>query len=665
MPITSSKDVKEIIVTNSDEQKKHTKAKWWGEPDESMHASVFAVIDKIRQVQNYRSANYLRYARLYSNMEISSLAGGLFSRTNDAQQYMSNRATYNVIKSCIDTAASKIGKSKPRPFFLTEDGSWDLQERAKMLTKFFQGQFERMGTGSGEDRTFWGQGRQCFTDCGIFGTGSIKLFTEGDEVKSERNFIDEILVDDAEGRYRSPRQMHQVKLVFRELLFDLFPSKYHKEIAACPSGLKGDQSSQMQADMVEIAESWHLPSGDEQNDGKKFIGLRNVTLDVDDWQKDYFPFLFQRWSLYPLGFYGRGLADELIGIQLEINKLLRNIQLAQHLCAVPQVWMDVTSKIPGKKVNNEIGGIKYFRNAPPIFMTPSAMSPEVYRHLETLYQKAYEVTGISMMSATSQKPAGLDSGKAIREYKDIQTERFALVENMYEDFYMEGTSMTQDMMRDLVKEGKNPKVRVKDGHSSMEVAFKDVDIPDDKMSVRAYPTNFLPSTPAGKFQTVQELVQGGFYSQEEALDLLDFPDTAKLNRTKLAPRDAVFKVIEFNIKHAKKDGTGRFLSPEPRMNLDFAAETAQTYILRMIADGAPEHKLDVMRKFYDICESMINKAIAEQEKKAMEAQMPPAPAGMPPEAGMIPPGADPAMAMDPAMAGVPAAPPVSDLMPQG
>jgi hypothetical protein len=40
------------------------------------------------------------------------------------------------------------------------------------------------------------------------------------------------------------------------------------------------------------------------------------------------------------------------------------------------------------------------------------------------------------MSASSQKPAGLDSGVAIREFQDIETERFALVSQNYEDCYI-------------------------------------------------------------------------------------------------------------------------------------------------------------------------------------------------------------------------------------
>lgn len=638
MAVTSTPNVPVHTYNQKNDRGLKIKSKWWAEPADK-HSHIAGLIKKIKQNQQYRSTNYLKFARLYSNMEIQSLAGGMFNRSNESGNLLGNRVTYNVIKSCIDTASSKIAKSKPRPFFLTEEGSWDLQQRAKKQTQFFQGQFEKMGQGSGEDRSFWGLGRQCFVDACIFGTGAVHIFPDPDsgEVYAERVFIDELLVDDAEGRYRNPRQMHRVKLVHREVLYDLFPdSKSRAAIEACPSGLQGDMDSKSSADMVELRESWHLPSGKDAKDGNYVVSIDNATLRDVSYEKSYFPFLFQRWSLQPLGFYGRGLAEELIGIQLEINKTLRNIQLSQHLVAVPQVWMDVSSKIPGKKINNEIGGIKYYRNTPPIFMTPQAMSGEVYSHLETLYRKAYEITGISMMSATSQKPSGLDSGKAIREYKDIQTERFALVENMYEDFFMDATYMVQDILRDLVNDGKNPLVRVKDGSFSEELKYKDVDIPDDKVAVRAYPTNFLPSTPAGKFQTVQEMVQAGFYSQEEALDLLDFPDLSKVNKIKMGSRDAVIKTIEYNVKNSGKD----YISPDPRMNLQFASEMTQSYILAGLAESMPEDKLDVLRKFADHVEALVEQMQPPAPEMPMEA--PPAP-------GM----------------GVPEAPPVSELLPPG
>ena len=140
--------------------------KWWDAKSAEMHSHQFGVIKKIRENQAYRTTNYLRFARLYSNMELKSLAGGLFAQVgnNDAQNFLANRVTFNVIKSCVDTIAAKIAKNKPRPVFLTEKGLWNMQQRAKLLSEFILATFESMGTGWNIDRTMYGMGQQCFVE---------------------------------------------------------------------------------------------------------------------------------------------------------------------------------------------------------------------------------------------------------------------------------------------------------------------------------------------------------------------------------------------------------------------------------------------------------------------------------------------------------------------
>ena len=91
------------------------------------------------------------------------------------------------------------------------------------------------------------------------------------------------------------------------------------------------------ADLVRVIESWHLPSGEEAKDGKHTICISNATLLDEKYEKDYFPFVFFRWGLRPVGFFGQGLAEQLQGLQLEINKLLRTIQVSMHLVSIPKL----------------------------------------------------------------------------------------------------------------------------------------------------------------------------------------------------------------------------------------------------------------------------------------------------------------------------------------
>lgn len=588
--------------------------KWW-DHKEMTWQHVWPVYNKMKIHQNFRSLNNLRYARLYNDMELLGLKAGQYTRVANPSTYVKNRVTYNVVKSCIDSATAKIGKTKTRPVYLSENGTFTDQLKAKRLTQFIMGCFQQIGTGGDEDKTMYGLAKQAFRHCGIFGTGVVHFYLDSQgRVKAETNLCEEIIVDETEGMYRKPRQLHRHRYIAREVLLEMYP-KFEKEILALPMVNEDSQTLETISDMVETLESWHLPSGPDAKDGRHSLCIRNATLVDERYDDDYFPFLFMRWLPRILGFYGMGLAEELLGIQLEINKLLRNIQISQNLMAVPQIWLDYQSKTIKKKINNEIGGIKYYLGKPPIFTVPQAMSGEIYSHLERLYQRAYEITGISLLSATSQKPAGLNAAVALREYKDTETERFAIQQDMYENFFVEAAGMIKKLCRKSKENGNNPIVQFRDGSSMKTLKFSDVDVPDTKVVVSARPSNLLPKEPAGRIQYVQELIQAGIYDKEEALDLLDFPDTTKINNIKLSSRHVVIHTIEKMVED------NNYISPEPYMNLDFCITYAQSYYSRGKIDEMPEERLELLRRFMSDCERLIQKREQAIQNQQMEAQM--------------------------------------------
>lgn len=612
------------------------KYNWWNDdiPDEQRYQHIWAIVQGICQKQKYRSNNNLRFARLYHNMELLGFDPGMFSRTAAQDNYLTNRVTLNVIKSCIDTVTSKIAKSKPRPFFLTDDGNWDQQNRAKKLTYYMDGWFDHTNS--------YAKNRRVFLDGCAFGTGAIKLFRENDQIQSERVFIDEIIVDEAEGIYGEPRQLHQRKAIFRDVLAEAFPE--HKgKIYAATSSLRSDYRNDYYADMVFVLESWHLPSGKDAKDGRRTISIDNCTLLDEVYKKSYFPFCFSRWTESLLGFYGTGLAEELVGIQLEINKILRNIQLAQHLMAVPQVWLEGNSQVITAHVNNEIGGIKRYIGTPPIFQVPTAMSPEIYAHLENLYRKAYQITGISELSAASKKPSGVTAAVAMQTLSDIETERFMVTAQRYEDFHIDMAKKVIDMTRDIYTENRQIEVNAPGKEFMMKIKWRDVDLDDDQYVIRCYPTNLLPTQPAGKLDRVQGMMQAGFFDREDAISLLDYPDLKAVTSRITAPRDDVLKLVEYMLDK------GKYQSPEPYMNLDLAKSLVQSEYNKAKLQNAPEDRLDLLRRFMDDCQAMIDMAQAQIQQEQMMQQQAQMAAAAPQDA--MAPIAEPAM------------PPVSELLP--
>lgn len=588
---------------------------WWRVDDKKdVHRHIIAIINNIIMASMYRRIQNLRYARLYANQELVGFIAGLYSRAA-ADSFLNNRVTLNVIKSVIDTAASKIAKNDPRVSFLTFDQEFALQEKAKKLTRYVDGMFDEINA--------YEKGQRCFVDGAIWGTGCIKMYAHQGKICAERVLSDELIVDDADGIYGMPRQMFHRKLAYREVLIEKFP-KYEKQIKDVPSAIYGEAITSQTADLISIAEAWHLPSGPETGDGRHVICLENGSLFDEEYKKNYFPFVFYRWSPRVTGFYGQGIAEELIGIQLEINKILRNIQLAQHLVAVPRVLMENSSKVNVAHLNNDIGSVVKYTGTRPEFYTPIAMNGEIYNHLENLYNKAYQIIGISQMSANAQKPSGLDSRPALREYHDIESERFILAGKRYEKLYIDMAKIGIDLSRDIYAENKDLKVKALNKKFIQTIPWKEVELDDSQYAIRAFPTSALPSTPAGKIQAVQEYTQNGWIDREYAMSLLDFPDldnyvslqTADLDNTRSIISDIVDK--------------GVYNPPEPFMNLALVVKLGQASYLKYRREGLSEEKLEQLRL-------LIDDAIAMQAK----AQEPSPPAQMPPNAPIAQPAARP------------------------
>jgi hypothetical protein len=626
-------DVRVEYYNQTAETKQDIKAQWWREKDSGLFSHMFGVVNSIETQQSWRYLNNIRYARLYANYELLGFYGTMFSQA--ANMPLNNsRLTLNVTKACIDTAAAKIAKNRPRPLFLTSGGDWSEQRRAQKLTKYVEGAFEAANV--------YKKGPLSFTDAGIMGTGILKIYPDKEKamICVDRVLTDEIVVDDADGMYGEPRTMYHRKYVDRDVLCEMFPD-YEKEIRAATIGVKGDSQSATSANLIKVIEGWHLRSGESAKDGIHAICIENATLLKETWSKDYFPFAVYRWSPKIVGFWGGGLAEELVGIQLEINKTLRTIQKSIDIACVPRVWLENSAKVNSAHITNEIGSIGKYTGTPPVFNTAQALSPEVYSHLQNLYNKAFEITGVSQMSATSQKPKGLDSAVAMREYQDIETERFVLAGQRYEEFFMDIAQIVVDQSRDLYEELKKEKrdlsVKVKGSKFIETIKWKDVDMENDKFIMRVYPTSLLPNSPQGRLQRVQELMQAGFIDKEVGMSLLDFPDIESYMSLQTAAIDDIKMIIENMIEE------GDYQVPEPQMNLGLALKMVQSAYLRGKTDSVPEDRLELLRRFMDDCNEILNMA------------QPPAPPPMPPPIDPMMPGGVPIAD--------PMAPPQSDLLP--
>jgi len=597
-------------------------ARWWTLHGDELASAVFSVASNLEKQDSVRLAQNVRGMRLYGNLDV--LAPGALSAVSLASPRSTvtdSSLKLNVVANMTDTLGSKLAKNKPRPTFMTSAGSWDLQGKAKKLQTFIDGTFYTT--------ELYRQGPIIFRDALVFGTGCLKIFAEEGKLRTERVLPSELMIDHAESIYGKPRQLHQKKYVSKDILKEAFPKSKAKIEAAVCRTLDGELN---QADMVLVIESWHLPSGPEAKDGKHAISLQGSILMEETWDKDAFPFVFMKWSDRLIGFWGQSLAEQLQGLQLEINKTLKKIQMCLHLCAVPRVWIDSASKVVKEHISNGIGNLVTYSGTKPIQEVAQAVSPELFQHLENLYRKAFEIAGVSQLSAQAQKPAGLNSGAALREFNDIESDRFQLTGQQYEDFFLDCAKHFIRLAKEETEKGNTVKVRSPSKQFVSEIDWKSIDVSEDDFQLKMFPTSMLPQTPAGRLQTITEMVQAGLIPQSAAADLLAFPDLDKYTAMAQAASDN----IEFTLEKLLYDG--EFTPPDPYQDLNLGVTRSQQLYLYAQTHGAPEERLELLRRWHD---------------QALNMVTPPAP-----------PAPDPSQ--DPAQSpqAVPEARPTSALLPQ-
>lgn len=227
----------------------------------------------------------------------------------------------------------------------------------------------------------------------------------------------------------------------------------------------------------------------------------------------------------------------------------------------------------------------------------------VYKHLWDLFQKAFEIAGVSLLDATGAKPAGLNAAVALQEYRDIGTERFVLPGQDYEQLYVDVDRLVIRTGKEMYDGGKGSDVKVRAmGTKFLEtIPWSKVDIDENSYELKPWPTSIMPASPAGRLQRVQDLYQAGLIpDRETALSLLDAPDLEGTLSLQLSAIDDVKRILELITDE------GEYEPPEPFINLELGARMAQATFLKMRQlKGFPEARLDMLVRFGDACSDMM------------------------------------------------------------
>jgi hypothetical protein len=607
-------------------------AEWWrADNDRQLATELCGTASYLKTNQQYRLRQIAVNIRLYSGLNVYSYAGSNVAQMDRSRTLPDDRPTFNLIAACTDTLVSRLSQNEPTPKFLTDGADYKQRHIAQECNQFVLGEFYQTKA--------YTLGAKALRDACCTGTGALKVY-EGpdDKVCVDRVMTTDLYVDENDSLNGQPQQLLQLKLVDRDKLMANYP-KAAATVANTPQSYPDNMpdTGRTTADQVMVVEGWKLPSGSDPESkgyvpGRHTIATVNGVIFDEEWNKPKFPFVFINYTDPFLGFWGHGLGTLLFGTQISINRIMYTISRAINLVGVPRIFIEQSSKVVKAHNNNEIGVMITYTGTKPSYEVAPCNAPELYTERDKLIQYGFQQCGVSSLQASSQKPAGLNSGEAIRSYDDISTDRFAQLSRRYDNLYIDLAYLITETAMDIAKRtGKYQTVYPnKDG--TKEIELPKMKLIQDPFVIQCFNESALPRQPAGRIEKVTEMVQAGMLTLKEGRRLMRAPEDLEQNeKLDNASEERIFKILDAIVE------SGDYTPPDVFMDLQLATTLVVQYINLYLPANLEEDKAELLRKFFRQVQVLIRGA-----QPIVPTQPAPAPTAGPqptPTSPLVPNGA--------------------------
>jgi hypothetical protein len=260
----------------------------------------------------------------------------------------------------------------------------------------------------------------------------------------------------------------------------------------------------------------------------------------------------------------------------------------------------------------------------------------VWQQLDRTKASIFHVMGASELAATSQKPAGLNSGRAIRAFKEFESRRQINLQRSLERaacYVAEDTIRIQDSIAErLSEEGESHSVSV-GGQSITSHDWRSIAVDRSKIRVRVMPAASLPRTFSGRLEELQEMLAAGAIDHTTFLRTLGASDFDSLTNELTAPEDNIRRRLDAVLDGQPYDK----LAPAPYDDYQRARRLCVLAIQQAEVAGAPRERVDGLRRWLSDVNAL-EKRMAAKDAAAMPPPAPPMMPGAPGIPGVSPRG---------------------------
>lgn len=316
------------------------------------------------------------------------------------------------------------------------------------------------------------------------------------------------------------------------------------------------------------------------------------------------------------------VVDLLYGIQIEIDTILNKITEASRLNPALTFFVPEGSQVKASQLNNRVGNVVTYRPSPnmtgsPVTTaTPAFIDDQYIQLLDNLKTTAYELTGVSKLSAQSAKPMGIDSGLGLRTITNIESERF-------QTQFDEVIRMYVDIARTCIEVFDPKEDILPQSKKRVSLSWGDIVKEYENMNIQYSGQDALSKDPSTKLQQLQVLAQAGVISPTRIAQLLQIPDLEAGYSIANNSINAVMSVIEDCIEKDNYD------IPD-YVPLDLLKEEVLSTLLSLRASNYLKNQDDIAKLLVlyqriinklDNMQNTQNQIIQEQQDEQMQQQM--------------------------------------------
>lgn len=425
-------------------------------------------------------------------------------------------AYLNVIKSVIDALVSKLYNQKVRPYFTPVNGTWQTKRVVKNIQQFFDILYDNQKINKKISNAF-------MLAC-INGKGNIFINPLTNKI--------EVLADHMVATLQSEERADVVsQAVVRYLNY---PSDKLKDY-----GLEIDENL---GKYCTLAHYFNIEDHIQQ------VYINGVKVKEFEYKYDRLPILTLYYNDPVFGNTTTSIVRELDGLQSQVDMVTAKIAAATQLSDASRTFVFEGSNLTPKDLGNKEGRV-YGVKVPAGVSTPPVVSvqdppfnPFWLTLLQYYTKEAYEIVGISELSAMSKKPAGLDSGVALQTLEDIESDRFERQVTHYVQAFVDLARLIIDIMPENVDI-----LPVSINNSSMK--WKDVKRQSDLFKVQYSAATSFSKDPSEKQKQIINYNQIGLIPTSKIARYMDMPDMEEAFAGASAVADGVSACISNAIEN--------------------------------------------------------------------------------------------------------------------